>query len=373
MKKSFSFSLKKLLIIVAVLLALGALLLWATQMVFKSTNTTEFCVSCHSMTFPKEEYEGSVHFSNKRGIRAECADCHLPPDTFHYLKAKILAVKDVYGEIIGKIPDQDAYEEHRLEMAQSVWKNMKELDSSVCRSCHNEDAWIIEEQRANAQTMHKLAQETNQTCIDCHKGLVHFMPDIPVDTSNNNLSNISGDFKDGDDIYATSMLPTKAVKGGEVRVLPFVKLYDWKDNGDKTVTATIHGYQQEGAENVLYQEQGKRIMSALLDDDAKANVKVLSTVFDNVTNSNWHKVEIEINADKSIATQNLDELNKYGNNLNQSYCSTCHAVISASHYTANQWIGVINSMKDRTSITDGDVRFLTIYLQLGAKDMGNRH
>lgn len=41
----------------------------------------------------------------------------------------------------------------------------------------------LSEQKEAAQKMHKLAMETNQTCIDCHKGNVHFMPEIEVDNA----------------------------------------------------------------------------------------------------------------------------------------------------------------------------------------------
>lgn len=67
-------------------------------------------------------------------------------------------------------------------------------------------------------------------------------------------------------------------------------------------------------------------------------------------------------------------INHFGDNLNQTHCSGCHAPIGAEHYTANQWIGVVNSMKDRTSMSADDVRAVTIYLQRNAKDVaGSSH
>ena len=41
-------------------------------------------------------------------------------------------------------------------------------------------------------------------------------------------------------------------------------------------------------------------------------------------------------------SSDLTALNQYGNQLNQTQCSGCHAAIGADHYTANQWIGVVN-------------------------------
>ena len=79
-----------------------------------------------------------------------------------------------------------------------------------------------------------------------------------------------------------------------------------------------------------------------------------------------------MNVTKEKMTSDLTALNQYGNQLNQTQCSGCHAAISADHYTANQWIGVVNSMKDRTSMNKDEVRALTIYLQRNAKDMAKQ-
>ena len=369
--------LKKSLAVLS-LLAVGAVAVLGTQYVMKETSTTEFCVSCHSMTYPKEEWEGSIHFSNRKGIRAECADCHIPQDNaFHYLKAKVVAIKDVWHTLVtDKLPDQEAFEKHRLAMAQYVWEDMKANDSATCKSCHSFDAMVLSEQKEAAQKMHKLAQETNQTCIDCHKGLVHFMPDVPVDSSvaSGELSKHGGEFSANDKtLYSLAMTNVQLLQSGEARLMPYAELTEWKEEGDK-IQAKIKGWQQSGAESVVYTGLGQRIMVALLEDSAKDNVTVLNTQFDQVTGSDWKEITFDITVPKNALTANIAALNSFGNNLNQTHCSGCHAAIGADHYTANQWIGVVNSMKDRTSMTADDVRAVTIYLQRNAKDVvGNSH
>lgn len=358
------------------LAAIGAAALLGTQYVMKETSSVEFCVSCHSMSYPKEEWEGSVHFSNRKGIRAECADCHVPQDGLHYVKAKFIALKDVWYEFQGKIKDQDDYEKHRAAMAQKVWEDMKATDSATCKSCHSFDAMVLSEQKEAAQKMHKLAQETNQTCIDCHKGIVHFMPEIEVDSAaaTGELTKHGGEFNQNDKtLYSLSMFNGKLVNGGEVRLMPYAELVNWKLNGDNVV-ATVHGWQQVGAESVVYAHLGKRIMVALLTDEVKEKVTVAKTVYDDVTASDWKEITFDVEVPKSAITANLNALNQFGDNLNQTNCSGCHAAIGASHYTANQWIGVVNSMKDRTSMSADDVRAVTIYLQRNAKDIvGSSH
>jgi cytochrome c-type protein NapC len=176
--------------LVVVVFLLGLASFGAMNAFFAYTNTTEFCTSCHSMTVNLKEYQETIHYKNPSGVRAECADCHVPHDFLPKLKAKILAAKDVYHEFIGDFAvsdelkaDEDAYLEHynkhRWEMANAVWKKMKETDSRECRSCHNFEAMDFEEQGKQAANKHPRAMEKGQTCIDCHKGIAHMEPDEP--------------------------------------------------------------------------------------------------------------------------------------------------------------------------------------------------
>ncbi|URL02760.1 NapC/NirT family cytochrome c [Avibacterium sp. 21-595] len=354
---------------------LGVGVFAGSQYAMKATSSTEFCVSCHSMEIPKQEWEGSVHFSNRKGVRAECANCHIPQDSaFHYVKTKVMALKDVWNTfVVDKLPDQDAYETHRLAMAKSVWAEMKASDSVTCKSCHNQEAMVLSEQSEAAQKMHKIAQETNQTCIDCHKGIVHFMPEMEVDNNeaNSELAKHSGQFSTEDKtLYSLAMANATLQEGGTIRLMPYAELTDW-NTADEQVKATLSGWQQEGAESVVYMDLGKRIMVALLENVAQEKIQVIRSVYDEVTAANWKEIRLPIVVPKSNLTADLTALNQFGKNLNETYCSGCHAPISADHYTANQWIGVVNSMKDRTSLSDEDVRTLTIYLQRNGKDMAN--
>ena len=73
-----------------------ALAIWGTWQGVHYTSTTEFCLSCHSMRTPGEEYKTSVHFRNASGVRAECKDCHIPPGIVPTLVRKTEALNDLY-------------------------------------------------------------------------------------------------------------------------------------------------------------------------------------------------------------------------------------------------------------------------------------
>ncbi|WP_058554705.1 NapC/NirT family cytochrome c [Thiohalocapsa sp. ML1] len=145
------------------------------------TNEMEFCVSCHTMEKPYNEYKESLHFRNQSGVQATCADCHVPKPFVPKMITKVIAAKDVYHEIIGTISTPEKFEAHRWDMASRVWKKMHSSDSRECRSCHEFANMDLSGQSRSARSRHARAEEKGQTCIDCHTGVVHLEPDEPDD------------------------------------------------------------------------------------------------------------------------------------------------------------------------------------------------
>ncbi len=144
------------------------------------TNSTEFCVSCHSMEQTVyQEYRKSAHFSNASGVRAGCPDCHVPQPLVPKLVAKVRAAKDVWHEILGTIDTPEKFEAHRWRMANAVWSMMERTDSMTCRSCHSWEAMDLDGQDRSGRSKHRAAREEGRTCIECHKGLVHKRPKAP--------------------------------------------------------------------------------------------------------------------------------------------------------------------------------------------------
>jgi len=143
------------------------------------TNTTEFCVSCHTMQTNMNELEETMHWQSASGVHAGCADCHVPKEFIPKMKAKIVAAKDVWHEIMGTIDTPEKYEAHRWNMATRVWEKMKASDSRECRTCHSFDHMDFSEQDRTARKKHENAEDKGQTCIDCHKGVAHEEPDEP--------------------------------------------------------------------------------------------------------------------------------------------------------------------------------------------------
>jgi len=143
------------------------------------TNEMEFCTSCHSMQVNLEEYKQTIHYKNPSGVQATCSDCHVPKAFLPKMVAKIMAAKDVYHEILGTIDTPEKYEAHRWSMASAVWAKMKSSNSRECLNCHRIENMDLAEQDRTARSKHGNALDTGQSCIDCHKGIAHELPDEP--------------------------------------------------------------------------------------------------------------------------------------------------------------------------------------------------
>jgi cytochrome c-type protein NapC len=148
--------------------------------VLEATNTETFCVSCHEMkSNPYEEIKPTIHFTNRSGVRATCPDCHVPHEWTDKIARKMQASKEVWGHIFGSISTRDKFLDMRLHLAQAEWRRLKANDSLECRNCHSADSMDITKQSARAVTAHQTYLFTGQqTCIDCHKGVAHRLPDM---------------------------------------------------------------------------------------------------------------------------------------------------------------------------------------------------
>jgi nitrate/TMAO reductase-like tetraheme cytochrome c subunit len=138
--------------------------------------TDKFCTSCHEMNTPFQEYTHSVHYSNVYGIQASCGNCHVPPAFLPGLVRHIQAYAEVWGHLQGELDTPAKYEAHRLQLAQKIWAELKANDSAECRSCHTPAAMAFAQQPPEAASAHQSLATSGMTCIDCHRGVAHTLP-----------------------------------------------------------------------------------------------------------------------------------------------------------------------------------------------------
>jgi len=158
----------------------GVLFWGAFNTALEITNTEKFCTSCHEMRNNVfQELQRTPHFTNRSGVRASCPDCHVPHDWTDKIARKMQASKEVWGKIFGTIDTRQEFQAHRLELAKNEWVRMKANDSLECRNCHSSAAMDFTKQTRRAAEIHaKFLVPGDKTCIDCHKGTAHELPDM---------------------------------------------------------------------------------------------------------------------------------------------------------------------------------------------------
>lgn len=144
------------------------------------TNTETFCISCHEMhDNVYQELKTTVHFTNHAGVRATCPDCHVPHNWTDKIARKMQASKEVWGTIFGTINTREKFLGKRLELAKHEWTRLKSNDSLECRNCHSEEYMDFSLQSPRAAVAHQKYLVTGEkTCIDCHKGIAHELPNM---------------------------------------------------------------------------------------------------------------------------------------------------------------------------------------------------
>lgn len=156
----------------------GMIFLGGFNAAMEKFNTLDFCISCHEMKqLVFKEYKKTIHYSNRTGVRVTCADCHVPRSWWPKLWRKAKATNELFHMFLGSIDTPEKFEAKRLELAEHVWEYMEEVDSRECRECHSYEAMDFHKQSIDAKEMMEMAMKENMTCIDCHKGIAHKLPD----------------------------------------------------------------------------------------------------------------------------------------------------------------------------------------------------
>jgi cytochrome c-type protein NapC len=103
----------------------------------------------------------------------------VPHDWTDKIARKMQASKEVWGKVFGTIDTRQEFLDHRRELAMHEWSRLKANDSLECRNCHDYDSMDLTRQGRARRRSTSAGWETGQrTCIDCHKGVAHNLPDM---------------------------------------------------------------------------------------------------------------------------------------------------------------------------------------------------
>jgi len=159
---------------------MGILFWGGFNTIMEATNSEKFCTGCHEMRDNVfVELQNTIHYSNRSGVRAACSDCHVPHNWTDKMARKMAASKEVWGKIFGTIDTREKFEAHRLQLANNEWRRLKANNSLECRNCHQFDSMDFTKQSKRAVDAHSTQLARGEkTCIDCHKGIAHTLPDM---------------------------------------------------------------------------------------------------------------------------------------------------------------------------------------------------
>jgi cytochrome c-type protein NapC len=159
----------------------GGVVFWGGfNTALEATNTEKFCVSCHEMRDNVfAELKSTIHYTNRSGVRASCPDCHVPHEWTDKIGRKMQASKEVWGKVFGTIDTREEFLSLRRTLAEHEWARLKANDSLECRNCHQSASMDLTRQTVRAAAIHeRFLLSGEKTCIDCHKGIAHKLPDM---------------------------------------------------------------------------------------------------------------------------------------------------------------------------------------------------
>jgi trimethylamine-N-oxide reductase cytochrome c-type subunit TorC len=360
----------------------GGIIFWGGfNTAMEVTNSTEFCISCHEMRDNVyQEYITTVHYQNASGVRAGCADCHVPDPWVHKVVRKIFATRELYHHFVGTIDTPERFEAHRAEMAQRVWASMEASDSRECRNCHSFEAMDFSLQSADAAEQMQAAHISGEeTCISCHKGIAHEMPDLSHGYRHAfreiEALAAAGPPADAETLYTIAPTPAylsaeDAAEGGRgAGTLLAATGLEVLDRRRDALNVRLSGWQQDGADRVIYALMGQRIFEGAFRPEAIEAIERHETVVDPNTDLTWHRVSLDLWVLPEGLIEDRQMLWDYAAEMHVASCSTCHSLHHADEHLANQWIGVVDSMERFITLDTDQTRLLQRYLQMHARDV----
>lgn len=344
--------------------------------VMEATNTTAFCVSCHVMeTTVYPEYKASRHFQNASGVRAGCADCHVPKDWTPKVMRKIAATGELWHWALGSISTKERFEAKRHELARREWDRMRANDSQECRNCHSFEAMDFHAQSAKAQQAMRTAKEQGKTCIDCHKGIAHQMPDVNAGHRRDlaALETLAAALQPSPgarlvSIQAATLRALDAtgamVPAGELAPATPVTV---TRAAPETLEVELGFWWREGDPRKAFQVAGRRIAAALLTEAAVTLVTPTGATAEDDNGRVWLEGRLKVSVPKGGFVADPAALDRYAARINDDACTLCHVRRDGETAKADAWIGHMNAMRRLTALNDTEVAVLLAFLQTRAK------
>lgn len=344
-----------------------------------ATNEEQFCLACHTMRdnlLP--ELQKTVHWSNRTGVRARCPDCHVPHEFTDKVARKMQASREVFGHLIGTIGTREKFLEHRVVLAQREWARLTANDSRECRACHDYKDMDFDKMRPESQVAMRNAAARNQSCISCHKGIAHQLPDMEgmhnpaFDTLVSSAADLSPEVGKQYfvavpmDIFRDEQMTEKI---GALEIATTVTVVEKKK--DALLIELDLWRKNKGYGRVWYSHFGLNITSAILNKEVSRDenlVQVKTAREDDLTGLEWQQVGTRAWVAEGGLIDSLEPVWSIASSSYSASCSVCHRQPEEAHFDTNTWPGLFGGMVGFTNLDADTSKLVLKYLQTHSSD-----
>ena len=357
----------------AVIFALGVIVWGGFNTAMEATNTMGFCVSCHEMRDNVyAEYQQTKHFENHAGVRAICSDCHVPKEWGHKVVRKIRATNELFHWLAGTIDTREKFEAKRLTLARSVWREMEANGSRECKNCHSYESMHWKSQSMDAMMIMQTAEQRGLSCIECHKGVAHQLPDFPkyyAGLKNDLQAHLDQDSLDGVRVTTTSFkrllaAPTKDANK-LVDVMPLTDFEILDREGD-WLKVRLNAWDKDASAE-LYKTAGQDMELAFLSAQGLTQAKHAGSVASN--QAQWRKTSIVGWTQRTDLISDRGMVEGYVEELWRTECNICHNLPRHNRYKAGDWVKLIDAMREKSTLPYAEMTMILKFLQTRAADM----
>ncbi len=360
----------------SLLLAVGVvagIIFWGGFNTFMEyTNTYSFCVSCHEMSTVEEEYQQSAHAHNPSGVAAICSDCHVPRPWGSKLWRKISATNELYHKLMGTIDTPEKFEERRLTLAQRVWTSMEATDSRECRNCHTNETMVTEKQTKLGQKMHKQLMDGEATCINCHKGVSHELPDMEKLYAGMEADYQQGALKANLAEKAVVILPEVEMTANPGAEDALATLYGGaalsviKQEGD-WVQVMSQGWDREEGSHI-YVDFNRAVSLAKMSFDGMDKIERIESKLEPEYELTWNHIKLTGWVPRSALGPNEDEFWTYVTGLHELDCNLCHKTYPRDKWIMFDWRNNLKEMRRHTKLSQEQLQLVTNWVLRGARN-----
>jgi cytochrome c-type protein NapC len=123
------------------------------------------------------EYRNTIHYQNRTGVRATCPDCHVPKEWTHKMIRKIQAATKCCTKCWAPSTRLRSSTPSAPNWPARVGPHEEDRQPGVPQLPQLQYMDYAEQNKRSSAT-HQAAFTAGKTCIDCHKGIAHRLPEI---------------------------------------------------------------------------------------------------------------------------------------------------------------------------------------------------